>query len=121
MKDPAFLFYTSDFLTGTMFMSNEQIGKYIRMLCAQHQHGHLTDEHMINMCGTLDPVILEKFKRDKDGLLYNKRLDFEIKKRNNFCESRRINRLGKNICKTLVPHMEDENEDENEDAIARGN
>ena len=26
-KDPAFLFYSSDFLTGTMFMSDVQLGK----------------------------------------------------------------------------------------------
>ena len=26
-KDPAFLFYSSDFLTGTMFKSNAQVGQ----------------------------------------------------------------------------------------------
>ena len=30
-KDPAFLFYSSDFLTGTMFMSDTQLGKYIKI------------------------------------------------------------------------------------------
>ena len=43
-KDPAFLFYPSDFLTGTMFMTDEQVGKYIRLLCAQHQKGHLCEK-----------------------------------------------------------------------------
>jgi len=72
-------------------MSNEQVGKYIRMLCAQHQHGHLSDEHMLSICKTIDPIIIEKFMRDKDGLFYNKRLDEEIKRRASYCESRRKN------------------------------
>jgi len=32
MKDPAVLFYTQDFLTGTFTMTDEQVGKYIRLL-----------------------------------------------------------------------------------------
>ena len=47
-KDPAFLFYTSDFLTGTMFMTNEQVGIYIRLLCSQHQHGGIIDKISFN-------------------------------------------------------------------------
>lgn len=90
-KDPAFLFYSSDFLTGTFFMSDEQIGKYIRLLCFQHQHGHLADDQMLAICKTLDPVILEKFDRDQDGRLYNIRLDNEITKRAKFCTSRNKN------------------------------
>ena len=45
-KDPAFLFYSSDFLTGTMFMSDSQLGKYIKILCTQHQKGHLSEKDM---------------------------------------------------------------------------
>ena len=30
-KDPAVLFYTSDFLTGTMTMNDSQVGQYIRL------------------------------------------------------------------------------------------
>ena len=41
-KDPAVLFYTQDFLVGTMTMSYEQKGKYITLLCLQHQKGKLT-------------------------------------------------------------------------------
>ena len=37
MKDPAFLFYSSDFLSGTMLMTDEEIGQYIKLLCLQHQ------------------------------------------------------------------------------------
>jgi hypothetical protein len=117
-KDPAFLFYSSDFLTGTMFMSNEQVGKYIRLLCAQHQIGHLSEKDMLNICGTYDKDIFCKFKKDADGLFFNERCEQEILKRKAFSESRRKNRLKKsdhmsNISKTYVRHMENENENEN--------
>ncbi len=48
-KDPAFLFYTGDFSTGTQFFTDEQVGKYVRLLMAQHQIGHLEEKHMIKM------------------------------------------------------------------------
>jgi hypothetical protein len=119
-RDPAFLFYTSDFLTGTMTMSNEQIGKYIRLLCMQHQKGELSEKDMLFICGTYDEDIFSKFQRV--GLKFvNKRLAEEIEKRKNYSESRRKNRLKKdtepkeenNISKTYVPHMENENENDN--------
>ena len=45
-KDPAVLLWTKDFLVGTMTMTNEQVGKYIRLLCLQHQNQYLTDGDM---------------------------------------------------------------------------
>jgi hypothetical protein len=116
-KDPAFLFYTSDFLTGTMTMSNEQIGKYIRLLCIQHQKGELTEKDMLHICGSYDEDVFCKFERV--GLKFrNKRLAEETEKRRNYSESRRKNRqkkttdieVDKNISKTYVQHMENENE-----------
>jgi uncharacterized protein YdaU (DUF1376 family) len=117
-KDPAFLLYSSDFLTGTMFMTNEQVGKYIRLLCVQHQKGHLNEKDMLNICSTYDEDVFKKFSKDENGLYYNKRLESETQKRLAYSESRRQNRLkGKNICKSYVPHMENENENENIDSI----
>jgi hypothetical protein len=106
-KDPAILFYTQDFLTGTIFFTDDQVGKYIRLLCIQHQTGHLEEKHMINICKTYDKDIFSKFIRDENGLYYNERLDNEINRRSNYCETRRKNRLSK---KTYVPHMETETE-----------
>lgn len=48
-KDPAFLFYSNDFLSGTFLLSDEQVGKYIRLLCIQHQKGILTKKDMLNI------------------------------------------------------------------------
>ena len=91
-KDPAFLFYTGDFTTGTQFFSDDQLGKYLRLLMAQHQHGRLT-EKQINFISQKDEDILLKFKIDETGLYYNERLEVEINKRKAFSESRRNSRL----------------------------
>ena len=116
-KDPAILFYTSDFLTGTILMNNEQVGMYIKLLCIQHQKGNLTEKDMLNICKTYDEEVFCKFTKDTDGLYYNNRLREEIEKRKNYSESRRNNRLGskkpKKICKTYDKHMEDVNENRN--------
>ena len=64
MKDPAFLFYSSDFLSGTMLMSDEDVGKYIRLLCLQHQKGHLKEKEMLNICKEFNEDIFSKFKLD---------------------------------------------------------
>lgn len=73
MKDPAFLFYSSDFLTGTMFMSNEQVGIYIRLLCSQHQHGGIIDKVSFNSLVGTHEVIRVKFVETELGF-YNIRL-----------------------------------------------
>ena len=125
MKDPAFLFYSNDFLSGTMLMSNEDVGAYIRLLCLQHQKGHLKEKDMLIICGNKNDDIFNKFTLDEDGNFYNKRLEEEIIKRKKYSESRRNNRLKKkeekthekdmkNICNSYVKHMENENENENE-------
>jgi DnaD and phage-associated domain len=90
-SDPAFLFYTSDFLTGTMLMSNEQIGMYIRLLCLQHQHGHLRERDMLKVCGGSDEDVFEKFIQDEEGLYYNERLQFEMDKRSKDADASRAN------------------------------
>lgn len=82
-KDPAFLFYSSDFLTGTMFMTNEQVGLYIRLLCAQHQHGGRIDTNVLRtQCDSITngSVVYSKFEHDDTGS-FSVRLDEEMKKR----------------------------------------
>lgn len=112
-KDPAFLFYSSDFLTGTALMSDDQVGKYIKLLCYQHQKGHLTERDMLKICLTHDEDIFCKFEKDENGLYYNVRLQQEIEKRKAYSESRRQNRIKKdmnNISNSYDKHMENENE-----------
>lgn len=120
MKDPAFLFYSSDFLSGTMLMTDEEIGQYIKLLCLQHQKGHLKEKDMLNICKTYNEDIFSKFIKDEEGNYYNERLEYESNKRKAYSESRRNNRKKKeetktyeedmkNICNSYEEHMENEN------------
>lgn len=80
-KDPAVLFYTSDFLAGTLLMNYEQKGKYITLLCLQRENGRLTEEDMLSVCGKRDERIFSKFIQDEEGLYYNVRMEKERNKR----------------------------------------
>lgn len=115
-KDPAFLFYPGDFNTGTQFFSDDQVGKYMRLLMAQHQHGHLTEDQVIFICKSYDNHIMSKLVKDSKGLWYNERLEIEIIKRKNYTESRSKNKEGKTktkiISKSYDTHMENENRNE---------
>jgi hypothetical protein len=113
-KDPAVLFYTSDFLSGTFTMTNEQVGMYIRLLCLQHQKGKLTEKDMLSICKAYDADIWCKFKIE-DGLFYNERMYSETIRRQKFTESRRNNaKSPKNdsTSKAYAKHMETETENE---------
>lgn len=114
-KDPAVLLYTSDFLVGTTTMTNEQKGKYITLLCLQHQQGRLEKEDVFNICSENDTKILKKFQIDENGLYFNRRMENEATKRKAYAESRRRNKKGKvfnNTSSTYDEHMV--NEDVNE-------
>jgi hypothetical protein len=111
-KDPAVLFYTSDFLSGTFTMDNEQVGKYIRLLCLQHQKGKLTEKDMLSICKAYDNEIWDKFKVE-DGLYYNERMFNETIRRQKFSESRRNNAKSpkkESTSEAYAKHMETETE-----------
>ena len=93
MKDPAFLFYSSDFLTGCASLTMEERGQYITLLCLEHQLGRLSEKTIRLSVGSVSVDVLEKFKQDENGLLYNERLEIEIEKRSNFIDTRRTNGL----------------------------
>lgn len=126
-KDPAFLFYASDFLTGTMFFSNEQVGKYIRLLCSQHQHGGFIEKKSFNSLVGDDDVLRQKFIETEHGF-YNVRLSLEMearaKKSSNISEAakqtwkKRKNTIviqSYNKSNTNVIRIENENENEIKD------
>ena len=93
MKDPAFLFYPSDFLTGCTNLTMEERGQYISLLCIQHQTGHLTEKTIRLSVGNVSVDVLSKFQQDENGLFFNARLEVEIEKRTQFIDSRRLNGL----------------------------
>jgi hypothetical protein len=113
-----------------MFMTDEQVGKYIRLLAAQHQNGgKLSEDHMIFICKSQDKVIWSKFEIDEDGYYYNVRLREETEKRSSYCKSRGDNKRGKVksedhkkiISKSYDNHMGNGNEDVNRDINKDGN
>ena len=119
-KDPAVLLYTQDFLVGTITMTNEQRGKYITLLCLQHQKEKLTLKDLQTYLTDEDIEVAEKFPIQSDGFYYNQRMYDEAIKRKNYTESRRSNRTKKTndidvkkISKSYVKRMENENEDVN--------
>jgi len=87
-KNPAFLFYSADFLNGCVDLTMEERGQYITMLCLQHQKGSLS-EKTIRLClGSVSVDVLSKFDRDENGNYVHKRLQEELVKRDRFVESR---------------------------------
>jgi hypothetical protein len=111
-KDPAFLFYPSDFTIGTQLMTDEQVGKYIRLLCLHFDIGRLTEKQMLFICKSYDEEVFSKFDKDENNLFFNERLEKEKERRKNYCNSRRNNKQSK---LSYDKHMENENENENID------
>ena len=125
-KDPAILFYTQDFITGTMFFSFEQKGKYISLLCAQHQHGGLINKNDFNSLVGDDIALRSKFIETEDGF-FNERLMKEMNKRSKKSTNLSANALirwdkekqkqCKSNAKAYARDMPTEDENENEDVI----
>lgn len=92
-KDPAFLFYHHDFLIGTEFLSAEETGLYIRILCHLADKGRLSLEHMKSICKGYDfsANLKDKFLMDDEGFYYNERLRKEVEKRRLHSEHQRNN------------------------------
>jgi len=86
-KDPAFLFYSDSFLAGVTDLTMEERGKYITLLCLQHQKGHLSEKLIKLSVGNAGADVRAKFRQDSAGLWYNARLELEIEKRKNFSQS----------------------------------
>lgn len=118
-KDPAVLFYTADFLVGTETFTFADKGRYIHLLCVQHQTGHMSTEYVLKITDSPSSPVWGKFIKDQDGLWFNERMDEEKEKRVNYSNSRREN-VSKRYQSTyegtyegaMKLHMENENENE---------
>ena len=127
-KDPAFLFYPGDYVSGTMGMTFEEKGAYMDLLMLQFNRGHMNTHMIQHTIGHLWEQVKCKFIQDDEGLWYNVRLDIEKEKRKTFTESRRNNIKPKNKPKEeqsyethmnshMKLHMENVNENINKDII----
>lgn len=82
-KAPAFQFYADDFLAGTLDMSQEEVGAYIRLLCYQWNRGSIpveTEKQQRLAGGCVSVDVLAKFRLLPDGRLVNERLEEERNK-----------------------------------------
>jgi len=114
-KDPAVLFYTSDFLAGTAFFTMEERGQYITLLCEQHQCGPIPEHRMNQIIPDLLSIVRTKFKKTAQKTFENDRMKQEKEKRVKYCKSRSKNRMKSNkktYEKHMSLHMENENENE---------
>jgi hypothetical protein len=106
-KDPAVLLYTQDFIVGTITMTHEQRGKYIMLLCLQHQKGKLTLNDLRQYLNEEDFSVAEKFTLNADGFYYNNRMQMEIENRKVRTDTSRTNgALGGRPKTTILPNDE---------------
>ena len=115
MKDPAMLFYTSDFLTGVALLSMAERGQYITLLCLQQQHGHMTAQEMRAAVGKVSPKVMEKFQRDAEGKFFNRRAELEIQKREKHAAAQR-----ENVMKRWAREKEEKTPENDHHGINRG-
>lgn len=87
-QDPAYRLYTADFIIRTQTMTDEQVGKFIRLLCYQHQNGHMTEADMVSFCKGRDELVFSKFIQDKKGLYYNEEMEKERQRRAEVAKSK---------------------------------
>ena len=89
-KDPAFLFYSKDWLEGTAEMSSEEKGAYIDLLAHQHQKGSLPSEpkKLAKLCGLSESEFLKiwgelssKFIANATGRMVNRKLNGIVSER----------------------------------------
>jgi len=81
IKEPSFPLYSQDFIIGCADLKWQDIGKYITLLCYQHQKGHLTDDVIKKLIGNFSPELKMKFVQDSEGRYYNEKLDGVLMKR----------------------------------------
>ena len=88
-KAPAFQFYADDFLAGTLEMSQEEVGQFIRLLCHQWNRGSIpveTEKQQRLTGGCVSVDVLAKFRLCDDGLLRNERLETVRSERDRFLQ-----------------------------------
>ena len=93
-KDPAFPFYAQDFLTGVAYLTDAEIGIYIKLLCKQWTDGQIPKKRLGLFLRAEWDDLSEELKSkfdDKGDYLINPRLEAERAKRTAFKKKQSIN------------------------------
>jgi len=110
MKPPAFQFYADDFQSGTIDMTDAEVGLYVRLLCVQWSRGSIPgdiDEVMRFSRGstTLQAErVMQKFKAGDDGCLRNQRLESEREKQAQWREKSRMGGKKSAVVRSCLNH-----------------
>jgi hypothetical protein len=121
-KDPAFMLYSGDFLSGTFTMNYEQRGKFITLMCIQHQKGYLTSADIKSVLNETDYLIAEKFYKGTDGNWYNQKMTDVMNERKEYTANRLKNFQKKDDMKIhMNSHMELHTVDETVDETVNKN
>ena len=91
---PAFQFYPQDFITGVMYLTMEERGIYITLLCIQWSKNVIPKERLALILGikweNVPELVKEKFV-DKGDYLINQRLFLVSEDRRKFIQKQSIN------------------------------
>src|SRR5690606_19847019 len=91
---PSFSLYAEDFLTGVMYLTNEEIGVYIKMLCKQWTDKKIPKKRLGLLVGLewekLSDELKSKFE-DKGEYVVNTRLEKERERKENYLNKQRQN------------------------------
>lgn len=120
-KDPAVLFYTSDFLSGCALMDMRERGQYITLLCLQRERGHMTMQEIIRAVRKPSDEVISKFQRDEEGKYFNRRMETEIEKRDAHCQRQRENIAKRWNKENTASGISDGNTDGNTMVLPLGN
>jgi len=93
-KPPSFQFYAQDFLTGVVYLTNEEIGIYIKMLCKQWTDEKIPKKRLGFLVGydwvNLSEELKSKFD-DRGDYVINTRLEEERQRKQKFLKKQSIN------------------------------
>lgn len=94
-KSPAFQFYVQDFLIGVRHFNTQETGAYILLLCEQWDTGYIENSptFLKKITGISEKKlknVLAKFEK-VENKLFNKRLELEREKQNEYRDRQRLN------------------------------
>lgn len=91
-RAPAFPLYVDDFIGGTVDLSQDDVGAYIRLLCYQWNRGCIPVDPSVQARlagGCVSVAVLAKFSVGEDGNLRNLRLESVRSQKDKFIELQR--------------------------------
>jgi uncharacterized protein YdaU (DUF1376 family) len=94
-KTPYFKFYPNDFLGGVAYLTFEERGAFITLLCHQWDSGPIPKKRLGFLLGfgweKVWDSISSKFEETPDGMIFSRRLEFEREKARQFSDKQTIN------------------------------